>query len=241
MISNKEKTTSKTTIKTILFAGLIMTLMVPLSAIDHNVFAESSAEQTVKEIVKLAKKLQIVEHKIDQAREKIDELKDEPPHSVQSEQAVQKFFELKEEQKQITQTIEDMSKSTVDPSTIDPPAGEKPDVGSVDEGTFDEDLAMSRVSLLGDIHQDTQFENGDLIHTLQESDDVAQVVQKIGAKQHEISILLDEYGEIQKENKKLYNLDPQLFDKYNQAKDSFVEDIQENFWKDKTPEEAQEA
>lgn len=120
-------------------------------------------------------------------------------------------------------------------------------VGKVADGTYNETAALQRVKQIDQTYLDLvsqkdglekQMTTDSQNHKLS-SIEQKTITDKINAIHTQIGDLANEFNQIQQENKKLYYVDPVLYQKYVSAKDNFVNGILQKYTVGRSVDDAQ--
>jgi hypothetical protein len=121
-------------------------------------------------------------------------------------------------------------------------------IGKVADGTYNETAAVQRVSQIVMTFHNLRSQQIDLekqlIQNVQTTSDIQtnkNIVANISAINGTLITLQNEYNQIQQENKKLYHIDPDTYQKYVSAENNFLNNIRQNYWQGKSFDEQKNA
>lgn len=123
-------------------------------------------------------------------------------------------------------------------------AGDPYHIGKVEDGTYNEEVAFQRMVQLVNMYDEERQKKTELEQKLAaatDSTEIEAIKSQINDAQGEIDQITQEYNEIQKENKKLYYIEPSTYEKYVTAKDDVINKINKQYWEGKSFEEAKNA
>lgn len=110
-------------------------------------------------------------------------------------------------------------------------------IGKVEDGTYNETASLQRAKQIIHTHLELISQKDSLekqMMTKSQNHNLSDIEKKtitykVNALQVQISNLANEFDQIQQENRKLYYVDPVLYQKYVSAKDTFVNDITQKY------------